>query len=255
MTQDAGTGVAASEADKRGKDDDKGAADLERMVPLAALDAERKARQRLETELARVSGTVEGLKAGQPKPESAEPRVYTRSELRGMVNEGKITEDRMDEVLEQQAERRVTARTESLVESKVTGAKTSALIEAEIDRYAEAHPDLREDGSETRGKVQAEFNRLVKRGLPSTLATELTAIENALGPVAAPKGRRRTPETTEETGGNAGTERGGNADTGWSKGLTPRQKDHYSKLVTKGVYKGFNDAKLVKELGRIRKAN
>jgi hypothetical protein len=251
VPKDAKTGVEELDPTNTEGDDSDGAAGQERTVPLSVVKALRKSNEALKTQLARVEGTVDGLKAGQPKPSTA-TRDYTRAELRALVNDGKITEDQMDATLEAQAEKRVTAKTEALVEERVTETRSTAKIEAEIDRYVEAFPDVNEDGSDTREKVSAQFSKLVARGFPKTLSTELTAMEMALGALGGtPKGRKKAPETHTETGnGGGGAEHVD--DAGWAKGLTPREKTHYEKLVARSVYSGYSDKLLVREVKRIQ---
>lgn len=249
MPQTKETGVDESDpTNTEGKGSD-GAADQskERMVPLAALDAERKARQKLETELARVSGTVEGLKSGQQKP--TETTTYTRTQLRAMVNEGKITEDQMDTQLEIQQEAKFNKRIEERTAAAVTETRAATKIGAELAAYTDAHPDLLDEDSDTRAKVQTEFDYLVGLGDdPKNPATELKAVRAALGQIA-PKGRRKQPEMHEETGGSGGDSRERGADNdGWAKGLTSAQKAHYTRQVNKGIYKDFNDKNLKAEI-------
>lgn len=251
MTKDK-TGVEELDPTNTEGDDSDGAADQsKKMVPLAALEAERKSRQKLETDLARLSGTVEGLKASQQKPATVEPKVYTRTELRALVTEGKITEDQMDAQLEQQLEAKLSKKVETATATTVAQTRIANEVNQGIAAYLEAHPDLSDSDSDVRTRVQAAFNKLVLRGAPEGAATELTAMENALGTLT-PKGRKRQLETHEETGGSGDDDRGGSPGDGWAKGLSPAQKKHYQKQIDKGIYKGHADKGLIKEIEIVR---
>lgn len=231
-----------------------GAADQAgKMVPLSALEAERKARQKLELKLAEVSGTVEGLKAGQQKPPKAE-KTYTRAELRALVNDGKITEDDMDATLERQLRAEITGSVESTVDARVKNSERSNKIASKIQDYVTAFPAINEEGSKLRARVQAEFDELVQMGDPAdALATELKAIKAACGPLNT-NGRRAGPDVHEDTGaGGDGGERP-NRDS-WAKGLSAAQKAHYEKLIHSGVYKGTTDPKLLKELSYAKRTH
>jgi hypothetical protein len=247
------TGVDGHKAGSKA-DGPNGAADHDKMVPLSALEAERKARQKLETELARVSGTVEGLKAGQQQTKVEPEKTFTRAQLRASVAAGDITEDQADDIFEQQLEKKLTARLETKAVKTVQVSEQSRTVQGEIDKYVDAHPDLIVADSELRAKVQGEFDYLVKLGdNPKDTATQLKAIRAAVGPLKA-KSRAKSPETFDETGGAGGNEDRSGSDT-WAKGLSQAQRKHYEKLVNTGVYKGFNDPKLVSELKFAKKAN
>lgn len=257
MTTEDQTGVEEQDPTNTAGDGSDGAAgqkSKEATVPLAALEAERKSRQKLEGKLAKLLGEVEGLKAGQQKPK--EETVYTRTQLRALVNEGKITEDQMDAQLEKQLRAEVEKSAQSAVMSQTQASK----ISAELARYTEAHPDLTDEDSDLRARVVAEFKYLVDLGdNPNSLATELKAVRAVLGASGAPKGKKKTPETHEEAGSSGeDVSRGTGADA-WAKGLSAKQKEHYTKLVNQGVYKGFGDKTLQKEVelarSRMKRAN
>jgi hypothetical protein len=246
-------GVDESDPNDTAGNDSDGAADQsKKMVPLAALEAERKSRQKLETDLARLSGTVEGLKASQQKPADTAPTIYTRAQLRAMVNDGKITEDQMDAQLEAQLEAKLTQKVETTAKATAAETRITAEVNSGIAAYLEAFPDLNDLESETREKVHAAFDRLCRRGAPDNVATELSAMEAALGPLT-PKGRKKQPETHQETGGSGSGPRDRNdTDATWAKGLTAAQKAHYQKQIDRGGYSGTTDKRLVAEVKLVR---
>jgi hypothetical protein len=216
------------------------------------LDAEKRA--------AAAEGKAEGLKEALkalPKGERPAPKQdknFTRAELRAQVNEGKITEDQMDEILEQQLSKSLTERITTQVRTEVEGSQVASKTSDQIARYVDAFPDINKEGSALRAKVQAEFEELVANKSPNSLATELAAIKIACGPLKTGGGRRPAPDSHEDVGGNGdGAEKPDNA--GWAKGLAPKVKQHYEKMILKGIYKGPADPKLLKEVQLARRAN
>lgn len=250
MTTKDQKGVDESDPDnKQGKGSD-GAADQSKVatVPLSVLEATR---ADLRGQLARAQLENDRLKAGQQKPtETAEKpaTIYTRTQLRALVNEGKITEDQMDATLEQQLEAKLNKKVESTAIETAKETRASTEIGAQLNAYTAAHPDIIVEGSDLRNKVIEEFNYLVSLGDPENKTTELKAVRAAIGPLT-PKGRRKQPEAHEETGGSGDDARGsGNADTGWAKGLSPAQKKHYQKQIDRNFYNGPTDKRLVAEV-------
>lgn len=206
-----------------------------------------------EKRAARAEGEAAGLKAAlAAKPDKQQPaKTFTRQELRVQVNDGKITEDQMDDILAKQARAEITAE----VRATVSAENAAKAVSDEIARYVEAFPDINVEGSGLRAKVQAEFEDLVKGGSPNSLATERAAIKIACGPLKISAGRRREPDAHEEVG-NGGNGEGGKPDTdGPFKGLSANQKKHYQKMIDRGIYKGAADPRLVAELKLARKVH
>src|SRR5262252_3872815 len=237
-----------------------GAADPKEIEGLkAALTAERKGRQSAESRLARLEGTVEGLKARpSSSPAEAAPRIFTRAELRAAVDAGKITEEQMDAQLETQMETKLEKKLRAEFEAATVETQAASQIDAQMAAYIEAHPDLLDADSDLRAKVQEEFNYFtgVLKQNPKAKSTELAAIRSAVGSLA-PKGKRKEPEASgEETGGSDGgkSSGGGGGEEGWKKGLPPALKAHYQKQIDKGIYKGPDDKRLLAEVAIARKA-
>jgi hypothetical protein len=196
------------------------------------------------------AAALETVVAAKPAKQQTE-KTFTRQELRALVNEGKITEDEMDETLTKQLRASITSE----VKATVSAENTAKAVSDEIARYVEAFPDINVEGTTLRAKVQAEFEDLVKGGSPNTLATERAAIKIACGPLNISAGRRPKPDAHEETGSGASGE-GGKPDTdGPFKGLSANQKKHYQKMIDRGIYKGASDPKLVAELKLARKGH
>jgi hypothetical protein len=220
----------------------------------AALLAEREKRQDLASKLARLEGTVEGLKARPAAPE-APPRIWTRAELRALVDGDKITEEQMDAQLDAQLEAKLERKFAAKMDDVSAETRVTVGVDSQISAYIEAHPDLTDTESDLRKKVQTEFDYLV--GVcgddPKDKRTELKAIRSAVGALA-PKGRKKEPEASEETGGSDGVAtKGGGGDDGWAKGLTPAQKAYYKKKIDQNFYKGTTDKNLLAEVAIARK--
>jgi hypothetical protein len=193
-------------------------------------------------------GLKEALKAipAKEKPK-AEAKEFTRAELRAQVNDGKITEDQMDDILERQLEAKLTKKAEEIAERKISSSQTAISVADQIAAYVGVYPDINKEGSATRAKIQAAFDELV--GLkddPSALTTELKAIKMALGPLKAGAGRRPAPEAHEDVG--AGSDSDSKPAEGWAKGLSPKLKKHYEKQIDRGIYKSHSDPRLIAEL-------
>lgn len=206
-----------------------------------------------------LKGKVEA-QAEKPKTEEKAPakKVYTRAELRKGVNDGQITEDQMDEILERQAEERISAKFDERLKTETATGKRVAKIEAQIDTIIDANPDLKNNESDLFKKVAAKFNDLVnERGMDrKDLNTELMAMELVVGH-AAPKGRKRELEAHEETGGaGGGHDRGGDdSEAEWSKGIPAKNRDFFKQQIAKGLYTGVNDPRLKKQIERLRKVH
>lgn len=242
-------GVVESDPNNPEGKGSKGAADpATKTVPLSVLEATR---ADLKGQNDRLLKEIDKLKAGQPNSEKPAEKTttYTRTQLRALVNEGKITEDQMDATLEAQLKAELLASVKATTTQESRATQAAIAIGTALGAYIEAHPDLAVEGSDLRTRVQAEFDYLVSLGDdPNSKATELKAVRAALGPLT-PKGRRKTPETHQETGGSdTGTREQGGADEAWSKGLSPAQRIHYQKQIDKGYYKGPTDKRLVKEV-------
>lgn len=243
-------GANESDPNKSAGEGSPGAADPKEIEGLkAALTAEREKRQGVERSLAALQGTVEGLKARPAAQPEKEPHIYTRAELRALVDAGKITEDQMDAQLEQQMEAKLEKKFKEKVDTTAAETRLASTVDTQIAAYIDAHPELTDTDSDLRRKVQEEFDYLcgVCGDNPKDKRTELKAIRAAVGALA-PKGRKKEPEASEETGGSEGGTGNKGGEDGWSKGLSAAQKAHYKKKMDQGFYKGPTDKNLLAEV-------
>ncbi|MHC4222991.1 MAG: hypothetical protein ACYSUN_03290 [Planctomycetota bacterium] len=184
----------------------------------------------------------------------SEPKPVTRSELTKMVEDGAITQPQMDAELDRQKKLAEDARIDARVEEAVTTRVVTGDLRAEQDRYIAARPDLEKRGSDDHQKAGVQMQQLLKEGHPDTLRTEVLALRMAFGPIAS---LERSPDEreTHEDGGNV-TETGERGtrtqrDAGPPKELDARRRDYYNAEIARGVYTGWDDPKVVRQLKRL----
>lgn len=182
-------------------------------------------------------------KAAQEPPKQ-EP-VYTRAQLRALVDEGKITEDAMDAQLEKQ----MIAKARAEAQSVVAQGNAQADVGKTIDQYTQAIPDLNSEDSEARDKAEQAYEALEKRfGAPTNdqERQKLTAaaLEVAFGPVDKLQARVKELSNKErqhhqEQGG--GEKAGDKSDDGSLKGLDAKARGYYQKQIDTGMYKDWSE--------------
>jgi hypothetical protein len=229
--------------DKKG--DGKAEDASRKVVPLEALEAERAKRQSMQVELAELRGKVDGLSASQSQPKKEE-REYTRAELRQFVDDGKLTEDQADEIRERQSEARLGKKLTQKVETTTRTDRVQAII----DQYKAAKPDIMIPGSDDRAKVEREFQYLVSLGHPQTLETEAAALRAAYGPVETLAKGKPSLETHQDGGSGDGGKSDGDDEkaAGGPRGLTAEQRAHYMRQIDRGFYDGWDDPELKAEM-------
>jgi hypothetical protein len=228
---------------------------VDAMIAKAKADAEARAvaaeeRARLESERRRdLEARTQAPAPPAPKPEEQAP--LTRSQLRALVDEGRITQDEMDAEVERQVEARIMQRVESSHEVKDRASK----INTEIDQYMERVTDLDDPTSDNHKRVRAEFAALRKRQYPNDSTTELLALRAVFGDVSKieiPETGHKDREVDQTTHSGAGGEAGEEPSSGPGplKGLKPEFVEHYQKGIDAGRYKGWDDEKLVRVMKR-----
>jgi hypothetical protein len=221
---------------------------------------------------ARLEGQVEALMASQgttgpglvqqvapaSEPDKSPERVVTKSDLDRLVLEGSISQGEADQLWEQQIQ---TKATNAAVDKIATQTRSKELADKANEaaaRYKAVRPSIWEPGSTDRQKLQTEFDRLVAEGADgNNPMTQVHAMQAAFGKVefleAAKKGRPGH-ETHVETGhGGAAPVIGSDQNQdGSPKGLTTKERSYYKGQIDKGLYKGWGDPDLVKELTNYR---
>ena len=135
-----------------------------KMVPLEALEAERRKRQDSDTRVAELQGQVQGLTTARPEPKTDSPKELSAAELRQGVEEGKLTEDEDSAITARQIEKRVTAKVTKDVEATLVAQYRDERVSTEIGRYTQAIPDLADQASAAFQKVRTEYAWLVSHG-------------------------------------------------------------------------------------------
>ena len=194
---------------------------------------EREKRQAAEVEAAELRGKLES------RPADVKPD-YTRAQLTGLVDEGRLTQPQADTLMDEQIERKVTQSVTNQTSAVIDGKARDLHAQTDIDKYMDAIPDLMTDGSDARSAVSEEiaYQKQFTSGRV-TLETELMALRALHGPAGnLKKGRKPDPETHQGTGGD-----GDDDDTSKGAkdlGLTPRELAYANKQIGRGLYKDLD---------------
>lgn len=185
------------------------------------------------------------------KQPATAPERYTRGQLREQVAMGNMTQEQADDAWDAQQEQVVTEKVMATVTTGMTQAEKARTVSQGIAQYKTLVPELMTAGSESRQRVVDEFNYLVGIGAPDSKETELAALRAAFGPAEKLEKRavRSGHEPDQEVGGGSKPP-GGGKKTAFDQ-LPERNRLHYESLISKGMYTGKDDPKLLKEIGRI----
>lgn len=192
--------------------------------------AERAKRQKAEIENAELRGELRGLST---KPAEA-TREFSRAELKRLVDDGKVSQEDADRTLDDQQGKRIERTVRETVDSTIKGQTQTQRMQSEIDRYKTALPDIVNEGSETRAKVEREYRYLTGvLGQPDSVVTELTALRAAFGDADRLVTGRVERETSQDVGSDAGPGSDNSGD-GVPKTLTAREREFYKDRVGPG---------------------
>ena len=217
--------------------DDKKGDGEPKMVPLEALEAERRKRQDSDTRAAELQGQIRGLAAVRTEPKVDPPKELSAAELRQAVDEQRLTEDEAEAIKARQIEKRVTAKVTEEVETTLARKNLGERVSTEMARYQSAIPDLLDQNSAAFGKVKTEFVYLTRQGLdPDDLNTQLIAVHAAFGDIAQLEkiGKPGERETHQEVGGSAEPGSQGAKDS-WPKDMPADTKRYYQDQVNQGI--------------------
>ncbi len=212
------------------------------------LATERDARVRLETQLA-----APPAQAAATSP----VKVYSDAELQALVDGGTISESTSHDIKRRQDKDSLRAEMRTEQQALMAEGRQNQTVQTEIDRYTTAYPDLLDKASDTFARVQTEYDYLLRMGRdPKDTATELQAIRSALGPAAkiVEHTRERRPVHAEAGGAGGGPESSPPEDGGVPKELkdNPKLKYHYDGLIRTGMYTGYDDPVLIREMTFVR---
>ena len=204
------------------------------------LQQEREARIRLEEQ-------VKVLQAGKVDP----VKIFTRAEVKAMMDEGKISQEQADEYFDHVTEAKIRDSLTKEIRTSEAQREKLSRVKSELDQYTALVPDVLKEGTDDRKQVAEEYKYLVSLGSAENIATELAALRSVYGPIDKLSKRKDMKSEREsfQDGAGKGTEEKAK-ETGVPKGLPDRYKDYYAKMIDKGFYDGWNDPKLQKELKR-----
>ena len=236
----AGDGATGGGSSKDGQDNKSG--DGEFVPKTQFIAALKSAEDKRKAESAALQGQIDALEA-QVKAKPAEaPKQYTRAQLNAAVTAGEITQEQADAAMDRQNSEDADNRAERIALNAVAADKRKELIDSDIARYKAVAPEILDDDHDTRKRIKEEFNALVRLGdNPKDVATQWKAIRSVLGPIdRLEKARSGTVqhESHRETGGSGGGNEGGKK--GFESTLTPRERAHYSKQITNGLYANWD---------------
>lgn len=225
-------------------DDDKGRGrddQGQRLVPADEVskivsDAVNRATAPLKTQLESLE-----LKSNQPV-KTEDTKQYTRTQLSSAVANEDISQIEADSIWDKQLEKRATDTTINLINQSAQEQR----VQSEIEKYKIFDSELNDRNSDSFQKVKNEVeDQCNLLGIPQpTLAVELNALKSLYGPSQRlKKPEQRDRETHQDTTTN---------DTGKTpmkvelnddrspKGLTKDEKIYYQDLISKRVYKDWD---------------
>lgn len=210
-------------------------------------DAELKLQQEREAR-ARLEGELEAMKRTPAPSTPATPPRYTAGQLQQMIDEGKATVGQVLAYQEETLRQEMASTLEKKVEEKLSSARKVLTVQQELDAYKQLVPGIVDGTAPERRKVEQEFAYLVQMGYDARdPRTELMAARAALGSVETIKARHQaksiiTPRETmldQSTSNNTSTP----AVKDPLKALPSAHRQHYQKMIDRGVYKGWDEVR------------
>lgn len=209
----------------------------------AELDEERTKRLAAERETA---------VRGEEKPPQ---KVYTAEDLDKLVAEGAISQTKASEILSRQAAEQASRSVREEIDSAQTERQRVGKLAEQVELYKEAVPAISQSGSEERGRLQRRYEELRGLGYPEGIETELAALRETFGPPATIRERAARPEASPSGAiGGGGPEPGHEkkAGDGAPTDIPQHLRDHYTESFKKGLYTGWDDPRVKKELEYVR---
>jgi len=162
--------------------------------------------------------------------------------LEAAIAEGKITRAWANDYREKLVADKATREAERRLEQKLASTSQESTVFSELDRYKKAAPEILQQGSEERTKVEREYAYMVQvLKFPPTHATELAATRAALGDldtverrVQAKKAATREPFMETHSSTQKPQQKKNDPIAELEK--DPRRKAHYEKLIRAGRY-------------------
>lgn len=215
----------------------------------AALESQKRHYEgKLESQRAEFEAFKAGAASSGAKQAAEPQKHYTRTELKAAVTAGQISQDQADDIWDNQVRAEAIETARVTATEVVRGGTQKERVDSQIESYKRLRPDIMDEGSETREKVRAEFNYLVRElGEPGTgpdaLKTQLKAIRAVLGPLdklESASRARRAPESEEQGGGSGRPAGGGKTGKKLVDKLDAAAKEHYERGIKQGRYKDWD---------------
>ena len=207
-------------------------------VPLKALEAERHKRHAAETEAAELRGQVNGMATTATAKATETPKQLSATELRQLVDDGRISDDQAQEIRDRQNAEQVKSDLRVEFNATVAADKVLERVNGEIGRYKTAVPDLLDRSSPAFAKVRSEFEDLISLGHDAEdKRTELMAARAVFGSITALEaaGKPDPRETHQETGGRGEGGEGLSVKDGWPKDMPAKMRSYYDYQINQGA--------------------
>src|SRR3990167_349283 len=139
-------------------------------------------------EAARLRAENEALKASKAAAEA--PKHISRTELKALVEDGKITQEAADAHWEKQIRDDAKSDAREAARSEVAGQQREQKVNLQLEEFKALVPTAWEAGSKDRTKAEREFKALLDVGFPDNKATEVAALRAAFGDPAVIRASR-----------------------------------------------------------------
>lgn len=192
---------------------------------------------------------LQAAKAGN----SATSNVTTE-QISAAMESGEITQAQGIQLIADQTEKKLDAKYQTAISDGIASHQTASAVQAELDQYKILVPGIQETGSMEDKKAGEVMQGLLQLGMPDNNATRVVACRQAFGSIDSLKANPLPREAHPEVGGGVDRATGG-ASSGDEdvplklKGKEKTQlRNDYQHMIDRGVYSGWNDKDLVKEM-------
>lgn len=198
-----------------------------------------------EERLAAKDRELQTFKEGVGSKQEPAKSSYTKADLKAAAEAGHISQEQADDIWDRQRETQIAERAKAEALDAVAGYATKERIDADIAAYRRLKPEIMDEGSDIRQRIQEEFNAFVSMGMPGergkNLPTQLAAIRAVLGPLDKLKqasAARRAQESEQQSGGAGEGQRPGSGKTlvGHLKG---EHREYYERAIKSQRYKDW----------------
>jgi len=199
---------------------------------------------------ARATAAEARLREIQEQSKKPEPSVR---EIAQAVENGQIENPDGIELIVNQTRKQILAEAKKEILAEVDSRQSASAVKQDLAAYVERFPGLTETGSEADLAAGVALRNLAERFDldASKESTKLLACEQAFGSLSALESAPLPRAGHSEVGGSQGT--GGRGGSSIPKQLQayPKMKAQYDKMISKGLYSGYDDKTLLRELASV----